>query len=232
MKIGFDFISDLNLSPEENFNWENKATSLYCIVAGNVSSELKTVKKTFSHLCKFYQGVFYIPGSLEFSDRHGVQSRINDIKVLLSNIKNLVLLHNHVVIVDGIAVVGINGWAPEYINSLTLDKIVAEVNRMEDLGYLSNSIERLQLHIDVKRIIVVSHAIPKDELYFGVTHETYSEVPELADCLILDKERKVSHWIFGTQDKLVDITIDGIHYLNNLYSKEAPFWPKRVEIKI
>jgi hypothetical protein len=230
MSIGFDFISDLNLSPEENFNWENKATSLYCIVAGNVSSDLKTVKKTFSHLCKFYQGVFYIPGSLEFSDKHGVKSRVNDLKVLLASIKNLVLLHNHVVIIDSIAVVGINGWSPEYLSSMTLDKIVAEVNRTEDLGYLANSIERLQLHIDVKKIIVVSHAIPRDELYFNEAHDTYSNLPELADCLILDKERKISHWVFGTQHKIVDITIDDINYLNNVYTRDTPYWPKRLEV--
>ena len=155
MKIGFDLISDLNLSPEENFNWENKATSLYCIVAGNVSSDLKTIKQTLSHLSKFYQGVFYIPGSLEFSDKHGVQNKLNELKTICSRIRNVILLHNHVVIVDGIAIVGVNGWSTEYNNSTLIDKVVTEVNRNEDLGYLSNSIERLQLHVDVKKIIVV-----------------------------------------------------------------------------
>ena len=35
--IGFDVISDLNLKRNDSFNWENKATSLYCILSGNIS---------------------------------------------------------------------------------------------------------------------------------------------------------------------------------------------------
>ena len=46
--IGFDIISDLNLQPDDSFNWENKATSLYCIVAGNNSSDLRTVIQSSS----------------------------------------------------------------------------------------------------------------------------------------------------------------------------------------
>lgn len=230
MKIGFDFISDLNLSPGEVLDWNDKATSLYCIVVGNVSSDLITVKKTLSSLCKFYQGVFYIPGSLEFSDKRSVKSRINDLKKSLYGDKNLVLLYNNIVIIDGVAIAGVNGWSPEYIDFSTLDKIVAQVNRTEDLGYLANSIERLQLHIDVRKIIVVSHAVPRDELYFSEMHEEYTDLPELADCLSLDQERKISHWLFGTQPKLVDITIDSVHYLNNTYLKDTPYWPKRIEV--
>lgn len=229
MKIGFDYISDLNLSSSDSFNWETKATSLYCIVAGNISSELKVIKQTLSHLCKCYQGVFYIPGSLEFSDHHGVHSKLSNIKVLLSSIKNLVFLHNHVVIVDGVAIIGINGWAPEYIDN-TIGGIVAEVNRTEDLGYLANSIERLQLHNDVKKIIVVSHAIPNEQLYFNEEHSTYPNLIELTDSLLLDKEKKVSYWVFGTQKKLVDVTIEGVNYLNNVYDKETPYWPKRITV--
>lgn len=232
MKIGFDLISDLNLSPEEKFDWEGKATSLYCVVAGNVSHDLKTIKKTLSYLSKFYQGIFYIPGCLEFSDKHGIQSRINDIKSLLKNIRNIVFLHNHVVIVDGIAIVGINGWSPEFLNYTSLDKFIAEVGRTEDLAYLASSIQRLQLHVDVKRILIVSSATPKNELYFGEVPECCANITPLSSALQMDKEHKVTHWMFGTQPKLVDIKIDNIHYFNNTYNKESPYWPKRFEVEL
>ena len=39
MILGFDIISDLNLSIDDTFTWEDKPTSLYCIVAGNVSND-------------------------------------------------------------------------------------------------------------------------------------------------------------------------------------------------
>ncbi len=40
LDIGFDIIGDLNLEPNDSFNWENKPTSLYCVLSGNVSSDV------------------------------------------------------------------------------------------------------------------------------------------------------------------------------------------------
>ena len=62
MTIGFDVISDLFLTPEESFNWEGKATSLYCVIAGNISNDVKVITQTLRHLSRFYQGIFYIDG--------------------------------------------------------------------------------------------------------------------------------------------------------------------------
>ena len=75
--IGFDLISDLNLYPEDSFNWEGKATSLYCIIAGNISEDLRTIKQTLSHLSKFYQGIFYTLGSLEYHNTSDIVKRTN-----------------------------------------------------------------------------------------------------------------------------------------------------------
>ena len=60
--IGFDIIGNLNLEPNDSFNWIDKPTSLYCILTGNVSSDMKTVTQTLVHLSQQYQGVllFYI----------------------------------------------------------------------------------------------------------------------------------------------------------------------------
>jgi hypothetical protein len=77
--IGFDLISDLNLSPEDSFNWEGKATSLYCIIAGNISEDLRTIKQTLLHLSKFYQGIFYTLGSLEYHHTIDVHKRTEEI---------------------------------------------------------------------------------------------------------------------------------------------------------
>jgi hypothetical protein len=65
MKIGFDLISDLNLSPNDSFNWENKATSLYCIIAGNPARVIKKLNK--DECVKFKLDVEY----------HGYISNIN-----------------------------------------------------------------------------------------------------------------------------------------------------------
>ena len=116
MEIGFDIISDLNLSTEESFNWEGKSTSLYCIVAGNVSHDLRTVLQTLAHLCKQYQGVFYTPGTLEYKDCGDINARTHNILSICSDINNLAILHHNIVIIDGVAILGANGWGVDSLS--------------------------------------------------------------------------------------------------------------------
>jgi hypothetical protein len=124
MKIGFDVISDLNLTPDESFNWEGKATSLYCIIAGNISNDLRTIRQTLLHLSQFYQGVFYTAGSLEYENVPSMAARTQEIFKICSTVRNVASLHNHVVIVDGIAIVGTNGWYGNESESLITNSIV------------------------------------------------------------------------------------------------------------
>jgi hypothetical protein len=229
--IGFDLISDLNLSPEDNFNWEGKATSLYCIIAGNISEDLYTIKQTLSHLSKFYQGIFYTLGSLEYHNTSDVVKRTNEIRKACHSIRNLAIMHHHVVVVDGIAVLGANGWYGNTAHDEETASII-EVHRNEDILYLKNTIERLQKHLDVKHIVIVSNSVPGIDLYFGEHPETVDIQLNLNIALIADTENKVSHWLYGTYGKVVDTNINDINYINNSSFKRNPYWAKRVEIKI
>ena len=229
--IGFDLISDLNLSPEDSFNWEGKATSLYCIIAGNISEDLRTIKQTLSHLSKFYQGIFYTLGSLEYHNISDIVKRTNEIRKACHSVRNLAIMHHHVVVIDGIAVIGANGW---YGNT-TYDEETAsiiEVHRNEDILYLKNTIERLQKHLDVKKIVIVSNSVPGIELYFGEHPDTIDIQLNLNIALIADTENKVSHWLYGTYGKVVDTNINDINYINNSSFNRNPYWAKRAEIKI
>ena len=229
--IGFDLISDLNLSPEDSFNWEGKATSLYCIIAGNISADLYTIKQTLSHLSKFYQGIFYTLGSLEYHNISDIVKRTNEIRKACHSVRNLAIMHHHVVVIDGIAVIGANGW---YGNT-TYDEETAsiiEVHRNEDILYLKNTIERLQKHLDVKKIVIVSNSVPGIDLYFGEHPETVDIQLNLNIALIADTENKVSHWLYGTYGKVVDTNINDINYINNSSFNRNPYWAKRVAIQI
>ena len=230
MKIGFDVISDLNLKPNELFGWEGKATSLYCIIAGNISNDLRTIHQILLHLSHFYQGVFYTAGTLEYEGTSDISTRTNELLNVCKSIRNVAYLHNHVVIIDGIAIVGSNGWFNDQdaYPLLTLDAI--ENERYQDVSYLSNAIEKLQLHLDVRKIIIVSHSAPSHELLFGEEPDLIYSIPPLKLSLIKDLESKVTHWIYGDYDKTVDIVIDGINYINNSYYKRNPYWAKRIEI--
>jgi predicted phosphohydrolase len=233
MIIGFDVISDLNLTPDESFNWENKATSLYCIIAGNISNDIRTIHQTLTHLSRFYQGIFYIAGSLEYPDINVIPVKSQELVKICRTIRNVAYLQNHIVIIDGVAIIGSNGW---YGNTIfkgdVIEEMTKDASRNEDLSYLSNSLEKLQLHLDVKAIIIVTNSVPGPELFFGEDSENLlGQLPPQL-CLVHDTEGKVSHWIYGSYEKIVDTTIHDINYINNSYYKRNPYWAKRIAITV
>jgi len=228
--IGFDLISDLNLNNQDSFNWEGKATSLYCIIAGNLSDDLQVIREALIHLSNCYQGVFYTLGSMEYNNTNDIATRTAEIHKLCRTIKNVAVMHHHVVIVDGIAVVGANGWYGNVVPTNPEINALVEQHRNEDILYLKNTIEKLQKHLDVKKIMVVSNSVPSPNLYFGQQPETIQNQLNLTIALLSDSENKVTHWAFGTFDKLVDVGISGINYVNNGCFRKNPYWAKRIEI--
>lgn len=228
MEIGFDLISDLNLDPEESFDWEGKATSLYCIVAGNVSSDLRTVFQTLSHLSRFYQGIFYVPGLEEYKNSTDFEIRTKEIQTLVRRLPKVALLYHHVVIIDGIAILGINGFSADNPDDIDIQLIKA---RLDDIAYLNKSVAKLQTHLDVKRILVISACVPGRQLYFGRVPAHVDDHIYPDHCFSSDTEMKITHWAYGGSDTVSETVYQSVTYLNNPYKKKGPYWPKRVGIE-
>ena len=228
--IGFDIISDLYLSPDDKFDWDGKATSLYCIVAGNISNDLKTIRRTLSHLGQHYQGVFYCLGSLEYEDCINIETRTKEIFKTCNTLRNVALLHHHVVIVESVAILGINGWYGNTVPTDPITNLQIEVFRNEDIIYLKNSLDKLQRHLDVKSVVLVSNSVPSEKLYFGQVPDFVKEQIPIDVTLVADTEHKVTHWAYGTYDKGVDVTLDKISYINNPSYKKVSYYPKRIEV--
>lgn len=228
MKLGFDIISDLCLDPDDSFNWETKATSLYCIIAGNISNDTRTIAQTLLHLSRFYQGIVYIPGILEYKDAPFINEKTKELSNICDGIKGVTFLHHNVVIVNGVALAGSNGWYG--FKGGLLEEATIEVKRLEDINYLHATIKKLQVHMDVKQILIVSSSVPNNKLYFGEDPEFIKEQMSLDIALEADTQKKVKHWVFGTHGKIVDTKIDGINYVNNPYYKKNPYYAKRLEI--
>lgn len=230
-EIGFDIIGELFINPNDSFNWENKATSLYCIVTGNISSDMRVLTQVLAHLSKYYQGIFYVPGVLEYETSDNITERANEIAQICSRIPNVILLHQSVIVIDGVGVMGVNGWSNAgSVNNVP--EMIRTAARYEDTKYLNATLEKLQRHLDVKKIILVSNAVPKEELYFGEEPPVvYDQIP-LTTVLHVDTEKKVQHWVFGTYTKNVDTVINDIQYLNNPYLGKNPYWPKRLTVTV
>ena len=139
-------------------------------------------------------------------------------------------MHHHVVIVDGIALAGANGWYGNTVPSDPITEALIEQHRNEDILYLSNTFERLQKHLDVKKIVLVSNSVPSVELYFKEEPESIKNKLNLGLALGFDTENKVSHWIYGTYGQVVDTTINRINYINNAYYDKKHYWAKRIEV--
>lgn len=231
MEVSFDVISDLCLGPNDNFSWVNKATSLYCIVAGNVSSDTSVLIQTLGHLARFYQGVFYIPGNLEYDGFSDIDMRTEELVAICDILDGVTILHRSIVIIDGIAIVGINGWGC-LSDSYDLENIHKLHEREDDLLYLNATIERLQVHLDVKKILIASNAVPRKELYFGQIPQNIETMPNFSSCETYDTEKKISNWVFGTYTNVVDIKINNINYTNNVYYNLKNYWSKIVTITI
>jgi hypothetical protein len=230
MNFGFDIISDLHLTSDNTFDWDGKATSLYCIIAGNISDDLTVIRTVLKTLSAYYQGIFYIDGSIEHS---GIKSRalINvEIAKICKPLKKVVYLHDNVVIVEGVALVGVNGWYGNYTPEDTMAEVELMCAGYEDFSYLLNTIDRLQLHVDVRKIVVISNSVPLNKLFYGEIPKMYNDVsPE--DTLENDTEKKISHWVFGSTQKIIDTTFDSINYVNNPCYTRSPYYAKRIEIE-
>ena len=104
--------------------------------------------------------------------------------------------------------------------------------RHEDFSYLYKCLGKLQRHLDVKKIVIVTSAVPHDNLYFGERPDDLSDQIPLCEVIEADTEHKVTHWVFGTYEKNVDTVIDNINYINNPYNHVMPYYAKRLPILI
>jgi hypothetical protein len=123
----------------------------------------------------------------------------------------------------------VNGFSADDPNNIDSQLIKA---RLDDIAYLKNSIEKLQTHLDVKRILVISACVPGRGLYFGKTPEHVDDhiYPDYA--LASDTEMKVTHWAFGSVNTITQNVQHNVTYMNNPYIKGVPYWPKRISIDL
>lgn len=259
MKLAFDLISDLRVSSHTEFDWTSQATSPICVVAGDVAHDHSELRRVLKHLGKNYQAVFYIDGNDEH--RHALETLDTNyaaVRAAVEGIDNVTYMHDHVVIINGVAIIATNGWwSFDWSKQFTVEETKAGVENhygITNIGtsliesiansdslYLDRSIARLQTFNDVKRIVIVTHTVPRG---IFLQHD-----PDLANYRInssinsnitmglsSDTEKKVTTWCFGHYHWPVDQVIDNVRYVSNPRGRidspwhRNPYFPIRIEV--
>lgn len=261
MSLAFDLISDLHIESWPDFDWTHQATSPFCVLAGDVARDPTILKETLEHLSKCYRAVFYIDGNDEhrlFYDDLG--QSYHHLKDTIKDINDVIYLQDNVVVINGVAILGTNGWwswdfddsisiadtQTWFMDYLSCSPIVPEVITgfaESDANYLKHSISKLQKHRDVKKIVIVTHTLPDDRFIkhdidlVGTYRYNCIGNSRLKSVLDADTEKKISHWCFGHYHGDVDQEINGIRYVNNFRGrgdtpwKKTVYYPKRIEVK-
>jgi predicted phosphodiesterase len=261
MSFTFDLISDLHIETwPETFDWTSRSTSPHCLVLGDVARDRYQLIEALKHLGKCYQAVFYIDGNEEHADyRDDLVTSYRDLTEKVTGVHNIVYLQDNVVVVDGVAILGTNGWwgfdfdgvtnpeqsaqwyaEKEQLNPQAIDNI----RRMSttDASYMMASVRRLQTHIDVKKIVIATHTVPHPALIahdidldgslrFNTMGNAYMQ-----SVLAADTEQKIHTWCFGHYHGSVDQIHNNIRYVNNCRGRgntQYSNWvyhPKRITI--
>lgn len=256
MNITFDLISDLHLEDMDDFTWEGKATSLFCIVAGNIAASRDVLFEFLDEIKDSYEAVFFLDGELEHSEYlDDFASSYRNLEEGIDLIDKVVFLHENIIVLNGVTLVGTNGWTTfDFSNSQRVnDNIQFLVDRglvdeehaneifkmaVTDQHYMYNSIETCQTLDDCENIIVVTNTVPHKEFvehrddYDGTILGDIVGNPGLVDCLTNDAARKVKTWIFGKFDDDLDFVKDGIRYVSNPArgKDQVTYYPKRISL--
>lgn len=226
-----DLISDLNLDKNEPFEWAGKPTSLFCVVAGNISSSINKVCEVLGHLGEHYMGVFYIDGHIEHPRVADYGLHIRELEERCSTIPNVVYLHDNITIVNNTAFIAVNGWYGKDFSHLSSNKFkLIQSYQNDDLAYLSTCIKNLQLYKDTTQIVVVSNSLPYDRFLYGSKVGDGCLAVEPGMCLSVDHHKKVTHWLYGGTQISNDITHEGRRFANNPRIPGEPYWPKKINL--
>jgi UDP-2,3-diacylglucosamine pyrophosphatase LpxH len=261
MEFHFDLISDLHVETWDKFDWTGQATSHYCVVAGDVSQDRRRLAETLKHLGSCYHGVFFIDGNDEHrTNLENLGQSYHELSKYVDKFKNVVFMQDNVVIVNGVAFVACNGWysfsmdpkidfdetvawfAARYGVSSSVSTTIASM-ALTDAAYLRNSIRKLQMHQDVKAIVVVTHTVPapwliehdlelENHYRFNTTGNEHLQI-----ALDEDSENKIKVWCFGHYHRGIDRQFKNIRYVNNCRGRgntpwsQSAYYPKRITVE-
>lgn len=255
MTLNFDLISDLYLESLDNFTWEDKATSLFCIVAGNISSDHDVLFAFLADIAQYYEGVFFIDGDLEHDSFEGdFDKSYGSLRDNIAEIEGAFFLHENIIILPNVTLLATNGWTTfDFTSNHDVNETMEFLEEREgvpqdvanrifklavtDQHYMYNSIESCQDMDEVENLIVVTNSVPMadfimhDDEYDKTLLGDVAGNSGLVQCLMNDPKKKVKTWLFGKYPGDIDYEVDGVRYVNNPGLNKDPgiYYPKIIK---
>lgn len=245
----FDLISDLHLDQwSTNIkDWRGLGTSLTCVVAGDVSKDLRLATSFLKHLCGCYKQVIYVDGNHEnHGSYHDIPGRQQQIDDMTASIENLTYLADSACVIEGTAFIGTNGWWT--FDYAALNNLGSKLDAMdhfcrkekhsmrdamhiwtaanEQASFLCDVTATLQDNDDVHEIVVVTHTVPRHDLIFPRKYDINDHGKmgnsSMLDVLRYDINGKISTWCFGHYHGYnLDVMKDGVRYVSHMRGRPS-----------
>jgi len=189
------------------------------------------------------------------SYNNDLEASYQDLIAGINPIERVVYLHENIIVLNDILLVGTNGWTTfdftykstvyDTMQFLTDKDIMSEQHAndifklaIDDQHYLYKSIEACQTFSECRNIVLITSSVPKGEL---IAHHNDYDGTLLGDmignsgmdkCLENDTLKKVNTWVFGKFPDELDYVIDDVRYVNNpLDIKDIDiYFPKRIDV--
>lgn len=243
----FDLVSDLHLSdPGIIDSWV--VQSPVCVVAGDVSSDRQLLPHILQRLSDRYESVLYIDGNDEHRYTLGdLDDSYRSLYETIGTVRGVTSLYDNIAVINDVAFIGANGWwtfdvqghepdnnaceqmCRHYNTDLGVcDRIIMAA--LHDTRYLANSVRRLQLYPDIRRVVIVTHTVPDFSL---IAHdqditENYrrhtTTNPWMRMVLDEDTEKKIHTWCFGHYHRACDYQMTSGRYVSNPRGRENTPW--------
>lgn len=260
--MNFDLISDLHLDywpNDKQINFKGLGTSLTCVVAGDVSQNLKLTRDFLYKLSDAYQAVIYIDGNHEHKPYMDIDSNCEWLEKETSKKSNITYLWDSTCVFGTTAFVGANSWWTydylepmvsriECMDAFCLNEdyenyVAIELwdRAIENSEFLSNIVRDFNKVDRIEEIVVITHTLPRRDL---VEVPPSIKLPDLgklynsalSDVFAHDTGKKISTWCFGHYHaEAVDKKIDGVRYVSNPrgtpYDTTFPiYYPKLINL--
>jgi Calcineurin-like phosphoesterase len=241
--MDFDLISDLHIDqwPKDKLlNFRGLGTSLNCVVAGDVSQDLKTTRDFIFRLADAYQTVIFVDGNHEHKPSYdNIYANCEWFEREFDKSKNITYLWDTSCVIDKTAFIGSNGWWTfdylepvipriESIDAFCYNEDCSNATAIgiwdaaiENSEFLSNVVTDFNRLPQIEHIVMVTHTPPRKDL-FDINIDLSSvdlaklHNSSIQDVLLHDSKKKITTWCFGHyHDAAVDKTIDGIRYVSH-----------------